>query len=89
MITRSIAFSLKESNAGKLELLDQLWTEYQQVANRFLDYIQDGKELTEGYLKGFDSVSYRYKQCAKRQAYKIYKAWYKKEQGESKESQAR
>lgn len=79
MITRSIVFSLKKGNTSKLESLDELWIEYRMVVNSFLDCIREDKELTEDFIKAFKSkLSYRYRQCTRRQAYNIYKSWYQR-----------
>jgi len=73
---RSVKFTLKFSNVNKQCSLDKLFLEYSDVVNSFLTTIFNKKELTEDYIKSFNTrLSYRYKQCAKRQAYKIFKCW--------------
>lgn len=73
---RSVKFTLKFANTQKQNALDALWLEYSRVINAFLVLLFKKKDLSEDYLKSFDSkLSYRYKQCAKRQVYKIFKCW--------------
>lgn len=73
---RSAKFTLQFANSQKQNSLDALFLEYIRVVNAFLIYLFEKKELSENYIKSFDSkLSYRYKQCAKRQAYKIFKCW--------------
>jgi len=74
-IKRSLKVSLRFSNKDKLVNLNSLWVEYKKAVNDFVLLIPT-RELTEEYIKEYDSeLSYRYKQCAKRQAMNMYKAW--------------
>ncbi len=81
---RSSKFTLRFANTEKLEDLNSLWIEYSRVANIFLTLLFEKKELTESFLKSFDTkLSYRYRQCVKRQAINIFKIWNKsKKKGE-------
>lgn len=73
---RSTKFTLRFANSQKQNALDALFLEYNRVVNVFLVYLFEKKDLSESYVKSFDSkLSYRYRQCAKRQAYKIFKCW--------------
>ena len=73
---RSLKFSLSESNPGKLQGLDDLWFEYRKLVQSFFMRLKSGKGLDESYLKRLDTVlSYRYRQCAKRQSMKSWKSW--------------
>jgi IS605 OrfB family transposase len=74
---RSLKLSLMNSNSGKILQLNSLWNEYQKIVNDFIKlWFQNNNALTESFLKSYPSIlSYRYKQCAKRQAFKIIKAW--------------
>lgn len=76
---RSLAFSLGEANTHKLDILDSTWKEYRHVVNYFLKRLERGEDITEDMLKRFHSpLSYRYLQCAKRQALFIRKTWEKR-----------
>lgn len=73
---RSLKFTLKFANTQKQKELDLLFSEYLKVTNSFLDMLFEKKDLSESYLKAFNSkLSYRYKQCAKRQAMMIFKCF--------------
>jgi len=75
-MVRSLKFSLQFSNNGKLAQLDALSKEYKNTVNYFLKRLFQKKELSEDFLKLYQSsLSYAYKQCAKRQALKIFKIW--------------
>jgi len=69
---RSLKFSLGSANTEKLTELDKLSQEYKRAVNYFLKRLFKKKGLSEEFLKSYQSpLSYRYKQCAKRQAFKI------------------
>ena len=73
---RSLKFSLQFSNSGKLAQLDALSKEYKNTVNYFFKRLLQKKDLSEDFLKLYQSpLSYAYKQCAKRQALKIFKTW--------------
>jgi putative transposase len=73
---RSLKFSLSLANTNKLESLDKLAKEYKATVNYFLKRLFNKKGLSEEFLKLYQSpLSYRYKQCAKRQAFKMFKSW--------------
>ena len=73
---RSLKFSLNQANIKKLIALEGLWNRYIDMVNDFISRLFDKKDLSEVFLKSLDSpLSYRYCQCAKRQAFKIYKSW--------------
>jgi len=73
---RSLKFSLDLANTDKLKALDKLSQEYRKEVNYFLKRLFKKKELSEEFLKSHNSsLSYRYKQCAKRQAFKLFKSW--------------
>lgn len=75
-IKRSVPFTLRFSNTAKLEVIDATAKEYRRVTNYFLGRLQKGEELTEEFLKRFSTpLSYRYKQCAKRQALAVQNSW--------------
>jgi transposase len=85
VIRRSLKVSLALGNTGKMEALDALWQEYRRALSDFLDVLLSGQELSEDYLKAYTSpLSYRYKQCAKRQAMKLFKSWCRKKGKKSK-----
>jgi IS605 OrfB family transposase len=76
MLTRSLKISLELANTGKKATLDELWEAYRQAVSDFLDRLLAHETLSEAYLKSYESrLSYRYKQCAKRQAMKLFKTW--------------
>lgn len=73
---RSLKFSLKFANIEKQKSLEKLFIEYREIVNLFLLELFSKNNLSENYLKSLDcQLSYRYKQCAKRQAFKIFKSW--------------
>ena len=75
-IKRSVPFTLRFSNTGKLDVIDATAKEYRRVINYFLGRLQKGEELTEEFLKRFSTpLSYRYRQCAKRQALAVQNSW--------------
>lgn len=87
VIRRSLKLSLDFGNTGKKEELDLLWEAYQQAMKDFLDRLFSGQDLSEDFLKSYESpLSYRYKQCAKRQAMKIFKCWCR---GEKKKNESK
>jgi len=76
MLKRSLKISLELANTGKTQTLDDLWNAYHQAVSDFLERLFADEELSEDDLKSYDSpLSYRYRQCAKRQAMKLFKAW--------------
>ena len=57
-------------------MLENLSQEYRKAVNYFLKRLFGKKQLSEEFLKSYNSpLSYRYKQCAKRQAFKMFKSW--------------
>jgi len=73
---RSLKFSLAFANTDKLRVLDKLSQEYKRVVNYFLKRLFQKKGLSEEFLKSYKPpLSFRYKQCAKRQAFKLFKSW--------------
>jgi len=73
---RGLKFSLALANTDKLKVLDKLSQEYKRTVNYFLKRLFQKKDLSEEFLKLYQSpLSYRYKQCAKRQAFKLFKSW--------------
>ena len=73
---RSLKFSLKFANIEKQKSLEKLFIEYRKIVNLFLLELFSKNNLSENYLKSLDcQLSYRYRQCAKRQASKIFKSW--------------
>jgi len=73
---RSLKFSLTFANRDKLTALNKLSQEYRRAVNYFLKRLLQKKGLAEEFLKIYQSpLSYRYKQCAKRQAFKMFKSW--------------
>lgn len=82
---RSLKFSLNEGNADKILALEKLYDEYIKTVNIFIDKLFNKQELSEIFLKSLVSpLSYRYLQCAKRQAFKIYKSWCRNKKKEEK-----
>lgn len=84
---RAIKFSLNNANTGKLEKFDELNEEYMRAVNYYLSLLAEKEDsiLSESEVKSFDSpLSYRYKQCAKRQAIKIWKVWRRTKKNNSK-----
>ena len=75
-MTRGLKLTLRFANIGKQNQLDKLWFAYRQVLKDFLNRLFAKQDLSEDYLKSYDSpLSYRYKQCAKRQTFKLFKTW--------------
>jgi len=77
---RTLKFSLNLANANKIRALKDLSEEYKKAVNYYLQILSSKGEyiLSEEEVKSFNSsLSYRYKQCAKRQAIKIWKSWRK------------
>lgn len=73
---RSLKFSLNLANTDKLTALDKLSQAYKKAVNYFLKRLFQRKDLSEEFLKLYQSpLSERYKQCAKRQAFKLFKSW--------------
>jgi len=73
---RSFKFSLASANIDKLRALDKLSQEYKKAVNYFLKRLFQKKDLSEEFLKSYNSpLSYRYKQCAKRRTFKLFKCW--------------
>jgi putative transposase len=78
-VKRSLKFSLQMANTGKIKALEDLWIAYSSAINDFLKRLFAKQSLNEDYIKSYQNylspLSYRYKQCAKRQAFKIFKSW--------------
>ncbi len=75
---RTLKFSLNLANTNKIQSLKDLYEEYKKVVNYYLEVLSSKGEyiLSEKEVKSYNSsLSYRYKQCAKRQAVKIWKCW--------------
>jgi len=75
---RTLKFSLNLANTGKIEVLNKLTNEHKKAVNFYLQVLSSKNKyiLSEKEVKSFNSpLSYRYKQCAKRQAIKIWKSW--------------
>jgi len=75
---RTLKFSLNLGNTNKRESLKDLFKEYKRAVNHYLLILSSQNKyiLSEKEIKDFNSLlSYRYKQCAKRQAIKIWKSW--------------
>ena len=73
---RSLKFSLGLANTNKLKQINRLAQEYKRAVNYFLKRLFQKKDLSEEFLKSYNSpLSERYKQCAKRQAFKVFKSW--------------
>ncbi len=75
---RTLKFSLNLANTNKIKSLKDLSEEYKRVVNYYLEILSSKDEyiLSEEEVKSCDSLlSYRYKQCAKRQSIKIWKSW--------------
>lgn len=94
MIQRSLKFSLKFSNRSKLEQIDQLFNEYIKTTNHFINEIcspnSPNSDLNETFIKNFSDskLSYRFRQASKKQAFKVFKLWWrsKKTSGFKKKS---
>ena len=75
---RSLKFSLDLANVNKIQALKDLFEEYKKAVNHYLNILSSENKyiLSEEEVKSFNSsLSYRYKQCAKKQAVKIWKSW--------------
>ena len=75
---RTLKFSLNLANTNKIQSFKDLSEEYKKVVNYYLGILNSLGEyiLSEEEVKSCNSpLSYRYKQCAKRQAIKIWKSW--------------
>jgi len=75
---RTLRFSLNLANTNKVQALKDLSQEYKRAINYYLKVLSSKNKyiLSEKEVKSFNSpLSYRYKQCAKRQAIKIWKSW--------------
>jgi len=73
---RSLKFSLSLANTNKLTALNKLSQGYKRAVNYFLKRLFQRKDLSEEFLKLYNCpLSERYKQCAKRQAFKLFKSW--------------
>lgn len=82
---RSLKVSLKFANTNKLNQIESLWVVYKQTTQDYLDRLGINQNLSEGYLKKYDCpLSYRYKQCAKRQALGIFDSWNKNKRKKGK-----
>ena len=75
---RTLKFSLSLGNTNKTQKIDALFEEYKKAVNFYLrilsseeKYILSSKELKSSELP----LTYRFKQCAARQATKIWKTW--------------
>jgi len=75
---RTIKFNLNLANTGKKKVIGDLFEEYQRAVNYYLSILSSQRKyiLSEKEVKSFNSLlSYRYKQCAKRQAILLWKSW--------------
>lgn len=75
---RTLKFSLNLANVSKIQALKDLSEEYKKAVNYYLQILSSTRQyiLSEEEVKSFNSsLSYRYKQCANRQAIKIWKSW--------------
>lgn len=75
---RTLKFNLNLANNSKKKTIEELFEEYKRAVNYYLSVLSSQKKyiLSEKEVKSFTSLlSYRYKQCAKRQAIKIWKSW--------------
>jgi len=75
---RTLKFSLNLANTNKIQVLKDLYKEYKKAVNFYLSILSSECKyiLSEEEVKSYNSsLSYRYKQCAKRQAIKIFKSW--------------
>jgi len=76
---RSLKFNLKFANKRKIQLLQELELEYKKAVNYYLKLLSNNRYfLSQEEIKSFNSpLSYAFKQCAERQAVKIWKSWRK------------
>jgi len=75
---RTLKFNLSLSNKAKVNSMENLSICYIQAVNYYLGLLSSQKKyiLSQEEIKGSNlSLSYRYKQCAGRQAIKIWKSW--------------
>ena len=75
---RTLKFSLDLANTNKIQSLKNLSEEYKRVVNYYLEILSSKGSyvLSEKEVKSYNSLlSYRYKQCAGRQAIKVWKSW--------------
>ena len=75
---RTLKFSLDLANTNKIQSLKNLSEEYKRVVNYYLEILSSKGSyvLSEKEVKSCNSLlSYRYKQCAGRQAIKVWKSW--------------
>ena len=75
---RSIKFSINSANTGKLKKLAQLRKEYLGAVNYYIRQLAKRSlyVLKDKDVKGLNcQLSYAFKQCAYRQAEKIWKSW--------------
>ena len=75
---RTLKFSLNLANTNKIQVLKDLYKEYKKAVNFYLSILSSECKyiLSEEEVKSYNSsLSYRYKQCAKRQSIKIWKSW--------------
>jgi len=75
---RSLKFTINSGNNRKLIQIDELFLVYKQAINDLLVIASIKQDITEKDIKSYSSpLSYRYKQCARRQALSIYQTWLK------------
>jgi putative transposase len=75
---RTLKFSLNLANTNKIQVIKDLSLRYKKAVNHYLSILSSQNKyiLAEKEVKSFDALlSYRYKQCAKRQAIKIWKSF--------------
>jgi len=75
---RTLKFSLNLANTGKKKAIESLYKEYKKAVNFYINTLSFNNKyiLSQEEIKSFNSsLSYRYKQCAGRQAIKIWKSW--------------
>jgi len=75
---RTLKFSLNLANTGKKKAIESLYKEYKKAVNFYINILSFNNKyvLSQEEIKSFNScLSYRYKQCAGRQAIKIWKSW--------------
>ena len=75
---RTLKFNLDLANTLKAQKIKNLSKEYQRVVNYYLEILSSQNKyiLTKEEVKScISELSYRFKQCAGRQATKIWKSW--------------
>ena len=75
---RTLKFNLNLANAGKKRAIRNLHEEYRKAVNFYINILSSANKyvLSQEEIKSFNSsLSYAYKQCAGRQAVKIWKCW--------------